>query len=133
MRRQIEVEAGTHDRAADRIVAASGAQRGDCAFVVALGETQRVLRQFRMVQLWLGNEGHGTALRNGMILFASTLSPIASAMKRAVIGVPSKCSTRVSFDGSISSSLTSSVRNWPSRFCSTTKTWSCSAMKLFTS
>ncbi len=49
-------------------------------------------------------------------------------MKRAVIGVPSKCSTRTSLAGSMPSSLTSSVCICPSRFCSTTNTFSCAAM-----
>jgi hypothetical protein len=50
---------------------------------------------------------------------------MACTMKRAVIGVPSKCSTRTSRAGSTSSSLTSRLRICASRFCSTTNTRSC--------
>src|ERR1700722_748857 len=105
MWRQLQVEAGAHNRGADRIVAAPGTQRRDRTLIVAPREAEGVLRQFRMMQLGLGDEGHGTALRNGTTLSSPTLLAIAPEMKRAVIGVPSKWSTRDSLVGSISSSL----------------------------
>ena len=71
------------------VVAAAGAQRGDRALVVAMGVAERVLRQRRMMEFRLGDVGHETTLRSGVTFRASRCSPIARAMKRAVIGVPS--------------------------------------------
>src|SRR5262249_57091920 len=84
-----ELEAGLDDRRGDRIVAAAGAQRRDRALVVAVGVAERVLRQARVVELGLGDISHDTTLRSGVALSVSSLSLIARAMKRAVIGVPS--------------------------------------------
>ena len=84
-----ELEAGLDDRGGDRVVAAAGAQRRDLALVVAVGVAERVLRQRRVVEFRLGDVGHDTTLRSGVTLSASSRSPIALAMKRAVIGVPS--------------------------------------------
>src|SRR5581483_5098895 len=75
VRLQIELEAGLHDRGADRIVAAAGAQRRDRSLVVAPGVAERVGRQLRVVELGLGDEGHGTALRSGTTLSPASLSP----------------------------------------------------------
>ena len=73
MRRDVELEAGLDDRARDRVVAAAGAQRRDRTLVVAMGVAERVLRQRRMVELGLGDVGHGrhshdTTLRSGVTL-----------------------------------------------------------------
>src|SRR5262249_45486374 len=113
VRLDIELETGLDDRARDRIVAAAGAQRRYRTFVVAMGIAERVLGQRRVMEFGLGDVGHGlrvlssslrgggrdracgaaaghdTTLRRGVTLSASRWSPIARAMKRAVIGVPS--------------------------------------------
>src|SRR5262249_61380370 len=89
VRRDVELEAGLDDGAGDRIVAAARAQRRDRALVVAVGVAELVLRQRRMVEFRLGQIGHDITLRSGVIFSASRWSPMARAMKRAVIGVPS--------------------------------------------
>src|SRR6185437_8523495 len=89
MRRQIELEARLDDGGADRIMAAAGAQRRDRAFVVAVGESELVGRQLRMVKLGLGDIGHGAVFLSGVTLSARIFSPMPRMMKRAVIGVPS--------------------------------------------
>ena len=73
------------------VVAAAGAQRRDRALVVAVGVAELVLRQLGMMEFRLDDVGHDTnlSLRSGVTLSASRWSPIAPAMKRAVIGVPS--------------------------------------------
>ena len=71
------------------VVAAAGAQRRDLALVVAVGVAEIVLRQAGMLEFRLCDVGHDTALRSGVTLRWSWWSPMALAMKRAVIGVPS--------------------------------------------
>ena len=73
----------------DRIVAAAGAQRGDLALVIPVGVAEVVLGQAGMMEFRLGDIGHDTTLRSGVSLSWSWWSPMAPAMKRAVIGVPS--------------------------------------------
>src|SRR5262245_39673027 len=89
MRLDRELVAGLDDRGGDRVMAATRAEGGDLALVVTMGETERVLRQAGMMEFGLGNIGHDTALRRGVTLRRSWWSPIAFAIKRAVIGVPS--------------------------------------------
>jgi len=89
VRRDRKLEAGVDDRGGDRVVAEAGAQRRNLALVVVPREAERVLRQRRMMKLGLGDVGHDTTLRSGVTFSASIWSPIARAMKRAVIGVPS--------------------------------------------
>ncbi len=57
--REIELETGLDDRAGDRVMTATCAQRRDRALVVAVGEAQPVLGQVRVVQLRFDDEGHG--------------------------------------------------------------------------
>ena len=57
-----KLEAGLHDGRADRIVAATGAERGDRALVIPAREADVVLRQRRVMQLRLGEIGHEAAL-----------------------------------------------------------------------
>ena len=71
------------------VVAAAGAQRRDLALVVAVGIAELVLRQIGMMEFRLDDVGHDTTFRSGVTLSASRWSPMARAMKRAVIGVPS--------------------------------------------
>ena len=71
------------------VVAAAGAQRRDLALVVAVGVAERVLRQFGMMEFRFDDVGHDTTFRSGVTFSASRWSPMARAMKRAVIGVPS--------------------------------------------
>ena len=71
------------------VVAAAGAQRRDLALVVAVGIAEVVLRQAGMMEFRFCDVGHDTALRRGVTLRWSWWSPMALAMKRAVIGVPS--------------------------------------------
>ncbi len=71
------------------VVAAARAQRRDLAFVIAVGEAKLVLLEARMVEFRLCDIGHDTALRRGVTLRWSWWSPMALAMKRAVIGEPS--------------------------------------------
>ena len=52
VRRQVQLETGLHDRGADRIVAAAGAERRDRALVVATGEAERVRLQIRDDAVW---------------------------------------------------------------------------------
>src|SRR5262249_9784627 len=113
VRLDIELETSLDDRPRDRVVAAAGAQRRYRALVVAVGVAERVLRQRGVMEFGLGDVGHGresihlplegeveikSAARTlfttppcagGVTLSASRWSPIARAMKRAVIGVPS--------------------------------------------
>ena len=91
VRLDVELEAGLDDRAGDGIVPATRTQRRYGSLVIAMGVAERILRQRRMVEFGLGDIGHGydTTLRNGVTLSASRCSPMARAMKRAVIGVPS--------------------------------------------
>src|SRR5262249_57806098 len=110
VRRQVQLEERLDDRRADRVVAAARAQRRDRAFVVAMGEAERIHRQRGMMELRLDDVGHDTTLRSGVIFSASRCSAIARTMKRAVIGVPSKCSTGTRRTGSRLNSLTSSRR-----------------------
>ena len=69
-------------------VPAAGAQRRHRALVVAVGVAERVLRQLGMVEFRLGEIGHDVTFI-GFTVSLSRWSPIALAMKRAVIGVPS--------------------------------------------
>ncbi len=71
------------------VVAAARAQGRDLALVVAVRVAERVLRQRGMVEFGFGDVGHDTTLRSGVTFSASSRWPIALAMKRAVIGVPS--------------------------------------------
>ena len=64
-------------------------KRRDLALVVAVGVAEVVLRQAGMMEFRLGDVGHDTTFRSGVTLSWSRWSPIALAMKRAVIGVPS--------------------------------------------
>src|SRR3954454_4568466 len=90
MRLDREVEAGLDDRSGDRVMPAAGAQRRDLALVVAMGVAELVPRQRRMLEFRLGDVGHETTLRcSGVTLSWSWWSPMAPAMKRAVMGVPS--------------------------------------------
>src|SRR5262245_4551206 len=89
VRLDVELEAGLDDGAGNRVVAAARAQGRHRAFVVAVGVAELVFWQLRMVELGLCQIGHDITLRSGVILSASRWSPMAPAMKRAVIGVPS--------------------------------------------
>ena len=63
VRRQSQFETGAHNRRADRIVAAAGAKRRHRAFVVAVGEAQRVGLDGGVVEFRLGEIAHDTASR----------------------------------------------------------------------
>src|SRR5215469_16441511 len=89
MRLDRELETRLDDRGRNRVVAAAGAQRRDLALVIAVRVAEFVLRQFGMMEFRLDDVGHETTFRNGVIFKASRWSPMAWAMKRAVIGVPS--------------------------------------------
>jgi hypothetical protein len=92
VRLDVELPAGLHQRGRDRVVAAAGAQRADLAFVVAPREAECVGRQRRVMQLGFGEVGHATnPFLIGIDLGRRHALAIASVMKRAVIGVPSKC------------------------------------------
>ena len=71
------------------IVAATRAQRRDLALIVAVGEAEIVLLQAGVMEFRFCDVGHDTALRRGVTLRWSWWSPMALAMKRAVIGDPS--------------------------------------------
>ncbi len=71
------------------IVAAAGAQRRDLTLVIAVRVAELVLRQFGMMEFRLDDVGHDTTFRSGVIFSASRCSPMARAINRAVIGVPS--------------------------------------------
>ena len=70
VRRQRQLEAGAHDRRADRIVAAAGAERRHRPFVVAMGEAERIHFERRVMELRLGEIAHETA---STVLFAARL------------------------------------------------------------
>src|SRR5215472_15118401 len=101
-------------------MAATGTKRGDGAFIVAVGEAQPVHGDAGMAQLGLGDIGHSAASLDE----SDRRSAIAPMMKRAVMGVPSKCRTETKRAGSMPHSLTRRLRIWASRFCSTRKIWS---------
>ena len=48
------------------VVAAAGAQRRDLALVIPVGVAELVLGQAGMMEFWLCNVGHDTALRRGV-------------------------------------------------------------------
>src|SRR3979411_1951067 len=89
MRLDRKLIAGFDDRRRNRIMAAAGAQRRDLALVIAVRIAEIVLRKAGMLEFRLGDIGHDTTLRSGVRLSWSWWSPMAPAMKRAVIGVPS--------------------------------------------
>src|SRR6185437_11610099 len=120
-----EFETGGDDGGRDRVMAATGAKGRDHAFVIAPCIAQLVFRQRGMAEPGFGDEGHSAASLASVRIRAV----IASPMKRAVMGVPSKCSTETKRAGSIPHSLTRSMRICASRFCSTRKTWSWLSMK----
>src|SRR3984885_9355269 len=74
---------GLDDRCRDRVVAAAGAQRRNLALVIAVGIAEIILRKAGMLEFRLADIGHALTVR------WSWWSPMAPAMKRAVIGVPS--------------------------------------------
>src|SRR5688500_14939305 len=53
-----KLEARLDDRGRDRVVPAAGAQGRDRALVVAVRIAERILRQRRMMELWLDDVGH---------------------------------------------------------------------------
>src|SRR5687768_18070877 len=63
--------AGLDDRRGNRVVAATGAQRADLAFVVAAGETGRVATERRMVEL--RSEEHTSELQSRLHLVCRLL------------------------------------------------------------
>jgi hypothetical protein len=89
VRRDRQVVEGLDDRRRDGVVAAAGAQRRHRPFVVAPGEAELVLRQVGVMQLGLGQVGHGATLRRCFTLKSSAFSAISRVMKRAVSGLPS--------------------------------------------
>src|SRR5690606_32282858 len=62
VRLDVQLPAGLDDRRRDRVVAAAGAQGADLALVVAAGEADRVAAERRVVELGLGEVGHGSLL-----------------------------------------------------------------------
>src|SRR6185503_5014950 len=105
----------------NRVVTATGAQRGYRPFVVAMGEPELVRRQARMTHLWFGDVSHSAASRAlGLCRFIR--SEISLMMKRAVTGAPSQCRMEMNFAGSMEHSLVSRNRICASRFCSIMKT-----------
>ena len=134
VRRRGQLEAGLDDRGADRIVAAAGAQRRDRALIVAPRVAERVGRQSRVMELGLGDVGHqrglpacGASLQRRNV--GDRLDDEPRGDRRAVVMqdrhqlAPGRCR----------SSLMISARICASRFCSTTNTFSWSAMKSTTS
>src|SRR3546814_19343112 len=77
---------GLDDRRRDRVVPATRAQRADLALVVAPGEADGVAAERGVVEFWFGEVGHATFSR---CTADPGCAPIAPAMTRAVIGVPS--------------------------------------------
>ena len=68
MRLDRKFETGLDDRGGNRIVAAAGAQRGNLALVIAVGEAEIVLRKAGMLELRLGDIGHDFTFRSGVSL-----------------------------------------------------------------
>src|SRR4029079_15003754 len=131
MRLDRELEAGLDDRAGDRVMPATGAQRRDRALVVPVRIAERILRQVGVMEFRLRKIGHEVTFI-GFTVSLSRWAPIALAMKRAVICVPALWRIGTSRTGSMPHSLTISERSCASRFCSTTNTKSWSATKLLT-
>src|SRR3546814_4091997 len=86
VRLDVQFPAGLDDRRRDRVVAAARAQRADLALVVAPGEADGVAAERGVVEFWFGEVGHATFSR---CTADPRCAPIAPAMNRAVIGVPS--------------------------------------------
>src|SRR5215470_16350875 len=64
MRLDRELVAGFDDRRRDRVVAATRTERRNLALIIAMGETELILLQGRMMELRLRDIGHfGSALR----------------------------------------------------------------------
>src|SRR6476620_3869175 len=89
MRLDRKLIAGLDDRCRDRVMAAAGAQRRNLPFVIAVGVAEIVLGKAGILESRLGDIEHDVTLRIGVSLSWSWWSPMAPAMKRAVIGVPS--------------------------------------------
>src|SRR3569833_3056489 len=68
MRLDRKLIAGLDNRGRDRIVAATGAQGGNLAFVIPMGVTEIVLRQARMMEFRFGDVSHDASLRSGVNL-----------------------------------------------------------------
>jgi geranylgeranyl pyrophosphate synthase len=68
MRLDRKLETGLDDRGGNRIVAAAGAQRGNLALVIAVGEAETVLRKAGMLEFRLGDIGHDFTFRSGVSL-----------------------------------------------------------------
>ena len=88
VRRQRQLEAGAHDRRADRIVAATGAERRHRPLVVAMGEAERIHFERRVMELRLGEIAHETASTVLFVAGFGSRAEISRTMKRAVTGIP---------------------------------------------
>ena len=134
VRRQAQFEAGVDDRRADRVVAAAGAERRHRAFVVAVGEAERVDGDRGVVKLRLAEIGHETASRacaaTGVAQAAGDLASDEAGGDRHR---RRNAGSRSGAPGRRSRSVVISVRICASRFCSTTKTCSCASTKSATS
>ena len=85
----VKIETGLDYGGTDRVVAATGTQRRNCAFIVAARVAQRVLRRIRAEKFGFGEISHEATLRSGVTLWASSAAAMRPEMKLAVIGVPS--------------------------------------------
>ena len=89
----IELPAGLDNGGGDRVMTATGTQRGDPAFIVAPREPDLIALERRVMQDWLGDKRHTTSFwRSAAGALAGEMfrcSRIKSVMNRSVIGVPS--------------------------------------------
>src|SRR6185295_10169581 len=126
VRRDIELEEGLHYRRGDRVVAASSAERGHAAFIVARREAERVALEARVNDLRLRNRGHAASPR------AAACSSVSTTQRQS-IGKPPYCRIECKRSGAQPSSIVSRLLSCASRFCSTTKIRSCCSTNSATS
>jgi len=86
---QVQLKAGLDDGAADAVMAAASAKGRDRALIIPAREPPIIGRKPRMLEFGFGDIGHDATPRKGTTFWRSSCLPMASAMKRAVIGVPS--------------------------------------------
>src|SRR5437879_5354614 len=86
--RKRKFETGAHDRRADRIMAAAGAERRHGPLVVAMGEAQRVHLEGGVMEFRFGEIAHWAASSGWHALDSARRALISRMMKRADVGIP---------------------------------------------
>src|SRR3546814_11943971 len=110
VRLDVQFPAGLDDRRRDRVVAAARAQRPDLALVVAPGEADGVAAERGVVASWFGEVGHATFSR---CTADPRCAPLAPAMTRPALALPSECTPPPRRPGSPPNPLTPTLPRRP--------------------